>query len=430
MQSPTQRARFGWCLYDWANSAFATVILATVLPVYFVDLVPQSGARLPLTGHTVQASALWSYSVSLSMLLVALAAPYMGSWADRLGAHRRMLGGFCLAGAAATCLLYFAGGQRYLLAASLFILANMGFALANIFYNAFLPVLARGKDMDRLSAKGFGLGYVGGGLALALVALFIYKHQFFGVATRAEATRLGFLFTGLWWAGFALPSLLALGSVRYPKRLAAIPPGLKGYFRILSEAAGYRDLLVFLIAFLFYNDGIQTVIAVSAVFAREVLELSPASILGCFLMVQFVAMPGALAFGRLAERYGAKRAVLASLLLFMGVTVYAFTIDSGLEFWILGFAVALILGGSQATSRSLFGSLIPENRSAEFFGFYTLSGKFASILGPFLFALMADVTGSTQMAILVLNLFFLTGIVLLCLVDVRRGQRAAAGGTA
>jgi UMF1 family MFS transporter len=279
--------------------------------------------------------------------------------------------------------------------------------------------------MDRLSARGFGLGYVGGGLALALVALFIAQHQLFGVASRAEATRLGFLFTGIWWAAFALPALLALGGVRYPRRMSTIPSGLRGYFRILSEVAGYRDLLIFLIAFLFYNDGIQTIIAVSAIFAREVLELTPASILGCFLMVQFVAMPGALAFGRLAERFGAKRAVLASLFLFMGITVFAFRIDSDLEFWILGFAVALVLGGSQATSRSLFAGLVPENRSAEFFGFYTLSGKFASILGPFLFAFMADMTGSTRIAVLALNLFFLAGIVLLALVNVQRGRRAA-----
>ncbi len=364
--------------------------------------------------------------MAFSMLLVALSAPYLGSWADRLGAHRGLLGGFSLFGAIATCFLYLAQGNSYILAAVLFILANIGFALANIFYNSFLPILADKKGMDRLSARGFGLGYIGGGLALALVALAIYKHQFFGLETRAMAMRLGFLFTGIWWIVFALPSFLLLGKVKYPRRMSAIPPGLKGYLRILSEISGYRDLLLFLIAFLLYNDGIQTIIAVSAVFAREVLELSPASILGCFLMVQFVAMPGALAFGRLSEVFGAKRAVMSALILFMGVTIYAFFIDSDLEFWIMGFVVALILGGSQAASRSLFGGLIPVNRSAEFFGFYTLSGKFASILGPFIFGFIADLTGSIRIAILILNLFFLSGIMLLALVNVRRGRSMAS----
>ncbi len=413
---------FGWCLYDWANSAFATVILAAVLPVYFVHLVPDSGAVIPIVGRTVKASVLWSYCVSGSMLLVALSAPYLGSMADKSGMHRQLLIALCIFGSTATCLLFYADDHRYLLAAGLFILGNAGFALANIYYNALLPVLAGSKEMDRLSAYGFGLGYIGGGLALLLVTLLIAKHDWFGLAGRGEATRTGFLLTGLWWIAFALPAFALLRHTEYPRRLAAIPPGLRGYLQIFAEVKHYPDLLLFLIAFLFYNDGIQTIIAVSAIFAREVLQLSSQTVIACFLAVQFLAMPGALAFGKVAERIGPKRSIVICLLLFMGVTMYAFFIDTAVEFWVLALSVALILGGSQSASRSLFARLIPPGRNAEFFGFYTLSGKFASILGPFLFALIGDLTGSTRTAILVLNLFFFIGLVLLALVNVKRGE--------
>lgn len=415
----------GWCIYDFANSAFATVALATVLPVYFVNIVPAEGAKLPFIEHQFKATVLWSYTVSFSMLIVALSAPYLGSLSDRHGLHRKMLPGFCLLGATATCLLFYAGSGEYLLAAFLFLIANIGFALGNIFYNSFLPVLAKNSEMDRLSSYGFALGYIGGGLALLIVAVLINKPQVFGLTSSELATRTGFLFTGLWWALFALPTFILLRKVVFPQRLSTLPTGMRGYFKIFAELKGYPDLFLFLIAFLFYNDGIQTIITISAVFARDILQLSSHTILACFLMVQFVAMPGALFFGKMAEKFGTKRAILSSLFLFMIVTVYAFFIESALEFWILGFAVAIILGGSQAASRSLFSSLIPTGKLGEFFGFYTLCGKFASILGPFLFAFIADVTGSTRTGILMLNLFFLVGIIMLKMVNVERGKALA-----
>ena len=416
----------GWCLYDWANSAFATVILAAVLPVYFVTLVPEAGARLPLIGHTVKASVLWSYSVSLSMLLVAVSAPYLGSLGDRRQAHLKLLGLFCFLGAVATALLVFAASGRYLLAAGLFIAANFGFAAANIFYNAFLPALAPTEDqLHRLSAYGFALGYIGGGMALLLVVILVMQHELFGFSGMGTATRVGFLITGAWWAAFAVPALLAMRAAPPARRETAMPRGLAGFFRVFGEIKAYPELLIFLIAFLFYNDGIQTVIAISAVFAKDILELPTKTIIGCLLMVQFVAMPGALLFGKLARLIGAKTAIILALFLFMAVTGYASIIHTPTEFWILGFFVAIILGGSQAASRSIFGSLIPAGRNAEFFGFYAVSSKFASIFGPFIFALIADLTDSHRYAILALNLFFLTGIVLLLLVNLKRGQQRA-----
>jgi UMF1 family MFS transporter len=419
------RAKFGWCLYDWANSAFATVILSAVLPVYFASLVPEGGVTLPWSTEPVPATALWGYLVSLSMTLVAVMAPGLGNLADRRGWRRRLLIIFCLLGSLATCALFFAGPGRYLLAAALFVLGNIGFAAGNIFYNAYLPDLASGYEADRLSARGYALGYIGGGLMLLVAFLMIQQHALLGLPDKGVATRFGFLLTGAWWLGFALPAFAWLKGV-------PVSPGAqhrlrtpRDYLRILADLRSYRDLGRFLVAFLIYNDGIQTIIAVSAIFARQELGLGTGTILGCFLMIQFVAMPGALLFSRLAGRFNTKRAIMASLLLFILITGYASIMTSAIEFWILGFVVALVLGGSQALSRSLFSSMVPKQRSAEFFGFYAISSKFASIFGPLTFALLIDLTGSNRIAILTLVLFFVVGSLLLLGVNVEKGRQQA-----
>ena len=416
---------WGWCLYDWANSAFATVILASLLPVYLEHIVPEAGASVPIFQEPISASVLWSYTVACSMFFVLTIAPYLGSLADKRGSHVYFLMFFCLVGASATCLLYLAQTGDYLYAATIFILANFCFATANIFYNAFLPILAREREIDRLSAYGFALGYIGGALCLLLVVVLIYLHAFFGLESKIVAIRTGFYLTGLWWALFGIPVYFALRNIRPAKRLTGLPSGLKGYFRVFSDIRGCKNLIYFLIAFLFYNDAIQTIITVSAIYARDVLEISQAAILGCLLMIQFVAMPGSLIFGKLSEHLGTKRSIIISLCVFMGVTIYAGFVDSNTEFFILGFCVALVLGGSQAASRSLFASMLPIGKTAELFGFYAMSSKFASIFGPFIFAFIAQMTDSTRYSILALNLFFLTGIVLLFKVDPEKGQREA-----
>ncbi|MEZ4484235.1 MAG: MFS transporter [Syntrophotaleaceae bacterium] len=327
----------------------------------------------------------------------------------------------------ATALLVLAGPGRYLLAAALFVIANASFAAGNIFYNAFLPVLAQGKDMDRLSARGFAYGYLGGGLALTLVFVLISRPALFGLADSAMASRIGFLLTGLWWVLFALPAFRHLRDQKLTD-LSVSLGGWRGYLRMLRQVSRYPDLLRFLLAFLCYNDGIQTIIVVAAIFAREELAISQSSILGCFLMIQFVAMPGALLFGRLAGRFGSKPALLASLLLFIAVTVYAYRMQQAWQFWLLGLLVALILGGSQAISRSCYGSLIPPGQNAEFFAFYAISGKCAAALGPLSFALLTHLTGSNRTAILALAAFFIIGAGLLLTVNMDRGRLAALDG--
>jgi len=418
---PTKKQSwFGWCMYDWANSAFATVILSAVLPIYFVSLVPDEGGKVSLLGfsHTFRAASLWGYAVSFSMFIVAVTSPYLGSLADRWSSHRKFLFTYCLIGSLCTSLLFFATPGRYIFASILFILSNIGFAGSNVFYNSFLPKLAQPNELDRLSSRGFAYGYVGGGLALLLVFAIIQGYSFLGFPDKGSASRVGFLITGVWWLVFAFPAY------RYVRVQPTSPiivddshRGIRDYFRIFAEIKKYPSLLLFLVAFLFYNDGIQTIIVVAAIFAREELALSQGTILSCFLMIQFVAMPGTLIFGRLAEVYGAKRSLYLALVLFIMVTIFAYFMNTALEFWILGFVIAIILGGSQAVSRSFFSSLIPEGKHAEFFGFYAISAKFASVFGPLTFALILDLTGSARLSILALTFFFVIGILLLTRVN-------------
>ncbi|MFP4169080.1 MAG: MFS transporter [Desulfonatronovibrionaceae bacterium] len=417
-----KRARLGWCLYDWANSAFATVVLAAVLPVYFVGLVPEDGVRILGLKRPVSASSLWSLAVSLSMLCLFFSAPYLGAWTDRYKRHRQTLFVLCLAGAAATMLLSLAKEGMYIYALVVFMAANWCFAASNIAYNSFLPSLARTEaEKDKLSARGFALGYVGGGLALLIVFILAAEYSLFGFSSREAAVRFGFFFTGLWWAVFTVPVYLMLKHAPVAARHAALPHGIFGYFQILTEIRHFPRLMRFLIAYLFYNDGIQTIIAVSAVFAREELGLGTTTILGAFLMVQFLAAPGALLFGYLAEKTGTKKTLLSAIVVFIGVVIYAFFLQTAVQFWIMAGVIALVLGGSQAASRSLYASLLPGDRHAEFFGFYAMSSKLASILGPFTFAGMAHLTGSIRGGLLSLVAFFIIGGVLLLQVRTHDG---------
>ncbi|MFO7982480.1 MAG: MFS transporter [Desulfuromonadales bacterium] len=431
MSDAKKQAWFGWCMYDWANSAFATVVLAAVLPVYFATLVPEGGAHLNILGwrRTVPAAALWGYAVSASMIIVAVFAPYLGALADRRKSRRLMLMLFCLIGVGATGLLFFAGPGHYLVAAGLFVVANVGFATSNVFYNAFLPALARGEEMDRLSARGFAFGYIGGGLMLLLAFTIIQWHPVFGFPDKGLATRAAFVLTALWWGLFAIPTFRLVKEEAFVHSPARMPQkGLLDYLRTLADIVRYPQLLLFLIAFLFYNDGIQTIIVVSAIFGKTELGLSQTTVLACFLVIQFVAMPGALLFGFLAERWNAKGALTLSLLIFTGITVYAYYMREAWEFWVLAILVAIVLGGSQALSRSLFASLVPQGKEAEFFGFYSISYRFASILGPLVFALITDLTGSARLSILALAGFFIIGMGLLAKVDVARGRAEARTG--
>ena len=424
----TKRAIIGWCMYDWANSAFATTILAAILPVYFASLVPEEGivVQWDSLNFRTTASALWAYGISFSLFLTAVTAPILGALADFAGLKKRFLFGFTYTGATLTSLLYFVQDGDYWLCLGLFMAANIGFAGSMTFYNAFLPEVAPEEKMDWVSGKGYAFGYIGGGLLLALHVLMITYHEGFGIPDRSLSIRISLASVGIWWGIFAIPLFLWVPEVRQlhnkPVNFSYFTYGFSRLFNTLRSFRHYQDLLWFLAAFLVYNDGIQTVIAMAAIFGKTALGLDTGTLIGTLLLTQIIALPGALLFAKLAEHIQSKGAIIIALLLWIGIVTYAYFLKSALEFWILGGLVGLVLGGSQAISRSLYVQLIPRARPAEFFGFFTISAKFASIFGPLIFGLITDLSQNPRNAIVSVILFFAVGMIMLSRVDVNRGR--------
>jgi UMF1 family MFS transporter len=419
-------------MYDWANSAFATTVLAAVLPVYFASLVPEGGVtiRFGVGEFTASGSGLWGYAVSLSLLVTALCAPFLGALADFSRSKKKFLLVFTVWGSVFTCLFYMVGKGDWLLCLFLFVCANIGFAGSMTFYDGFLPEIAPPEEIDWISGKGYAFGYAGGGILLALHVLLITYHEALGIADRFLSIRISLGSVGIWWAVFALPLFLWVTEQgkghEKPPGFSFLTYGFARLSKTLKSFRSHRDLAWFLIAFLIYNDGIQTVIAMAAIFGKNALGLDTTTLIGTLLMIQFIALPGALAFAKLAKRIQAKRAIVVSLVLWIGIVTYAYFIETAMEFWILGGVVGLILGGSQAISRSLYGQLIPKDRPAEFFGFFTISAKFASVLGPLLFGLVSDLSDNPRNAVLSIVFFFVAGLILLSRVDVERGREAAS----
>ncbi len=417
----SSRSLKGWYLYDWANSAFATVILAALLPVYFADgIVPPEGVRL--FGVHFSATSLWGYVSGLSALLVFLVAPLLGSLADLSNRRRQLLIGFFLPGSIATLLMIFVGPGDVTLALTLYLIAASTFVAANIFYDSFLPYLGPPSEHDRISARGYAWGYFGGGLIFLLDLILVQAHGSIGLS-KVWAVRIALASAGAWWLGFGLMAWLKLeeptageSSNNGPLLRAAITRT----WRTIREAASNRQLALFLLAFLFYNDGIQTVVKMASIYGKEDLGFSTGTLLGTLLLVQIVGIFGALLFGRLGPKIGSRRALMLSLFIWIGVVIWGWRIQSPWEFWALGAAVGFCLGGTQALSRSYFASYIPAGRSAEYYGFYSVFAKFSAIGGPILFALVRQLTGTARLSILALGAFFIIGIVLLTAMGSRR----------
>jgi len=420
-----------WAMYDWANSAMVTIIIGAVFPVYFTKV---AAAELPGPLATQR----FALATTLSLVLVAVASPILGALADAAGIKKKLLGLFMTLGVAATALMFFIDRGEWRFAAALFVAANIGVAGSFVFYDALLPHVARRDEIDRLSTTGYALGYLGGGLLLALNLAWIQKPEWFGLPsgpglTDAQSTlpvRLSFLSVALWWLVFAIPLFRRVGE---PPRLsnADAHPGRSLFSAtFVSLARTFRDLrrfrqaLLMLVAFLIYNDGIGTIIRMAASYGTE-LRIGQGAVIGAFLLVQFIGIPFAIAFGALASRIGAKRAIFVSLVVYAGISVLGYFMKSAREFYALAVLVGMVQGGSQALSRSLFASMIPRERSAEFFGLFSIFEKFAGIIGPAIFAATIAMTGSSRNAILSVIAFFIVGGVLLARVNVEEGRRAA-----
>ncbi|MBW1768017.1 MAG: MFS transporter [Deltaproteobacteria bacterium] len=428
MFSPNEkRERLGWCLYDWANSAFATTIMAAILPVYFAEIVvPDNGLDfvfLNLRGH-LSATSLWGYASGLTSLLIMVSAPVLGAIADHSHRKKFFLMTFCYVGSLLTMLLFFSGQGDVFYTLVLFCMAHYFFVGGNVFYDAFLPFFSFGKDMNRLSGQGYALGYLGGGLLLALNILFIQSGYRFGVS-KLMSIKLSLASAGFWWAMFGTLSFFLFHEKKgtpspHIAILQAAKIGFRKTWHTARMVAGYKHLLIFLLAFMIYNDGVQTVIKMAAIYGKDELHLSTSTLLGTLLMVQFLGIGGALLMSRMAGWCGTKRTIMAGLVVWFGLTLFAYRMETSLEFWILGIVAGLILGGTQALSRSFYGSLIPKDQSAQFFGYYSVFAKFSAIWGPIIFAYVRQVTGTARLSILSLALFFLTGWILLFFVKEKR----------
>ncbi|MCB0063008.1 MAG: MFS transporter [Caldilineaceae bacterium] len=424
----SRREQVAWYFYDWANSAFSTTVITVFLGPY-LTAVTQNAANgngfVHPFGIPVLADAFFPYMVSLSVVLQVFFLPVLGAIADYSNLKKRLFGIFAYIGAFATMGMYFLAGDRYLLGGGLFLVANLSFGASIVFYNAYLPEIAAPNDRDRVSSQGWALGYLGGGILLALNLVFVqFLAEPWGIEV-GHAVRISLASAGVWWAIF---TLIPLGRLRarqprkhLPEGTTFLTIGFKQLFHTLRQLPSYPHSLLFLIAYLLYNDGIQTVIAMSTQFGSEELGLLTADLIQLVLMVQFIAFAGALAFGYMARYMGSKRAIIISLFIWLGVTIYAYAIlQSRLQFFIMGGVIAIVLGGSQALSRSLFSLMIPEGQEAEYFSLYEVSERGTSWLGPLVFGLALQMTGSYRVAILSIAIFFTLGVALLFFVNVRR----------
>lgn len=419
----------GWMMYDWANSAFSTTVVTALLGPYIQALAESSSEPLRIFGTAIEPGAIYPAAVSLSVILQVLFLPLLGTIADYTHLKKRMLLAFAYTGAFATILLFFVRDGLgslgvngvVVLGSLLFIIANLCFGAAIVFYNSFLPQISSPDRRDDVSSRGWALGYLGGGLYLLLNLILLLVMD-----DTTLAVRISLAGAGVWWLVFTLLFPAQRLVQRAPERQSAevnlFVHGVKQIWHTLGELwRKYPMTLRYLLAYLIYNDGIQTVIVVAALFAADELGVGAQTVLILVLMIQFVAFFGALLFGRLAGRIGAKKAIVISLIIWSGVVIFAYGfLYNQTQLFILGVFLALVLGGSQALSRSLFSQMIPREQEAEYFGFYEISERGTSWLGTAAFALAVQLTGSQRVAIVSLIIFFVVGLLLLLTVDVRR----------
>ncbi|MGW7253059.1 MFS transporter [Streptomyces sp. NPDC054834] len=424
-----RREQRGWYFYDWACSVYSASVLTVFLGPYLTSVAESAadadGFVHPL-GVPVRAGSFFAYSVSLSVILAVVVMPLVGSAADRTGRKKPLLGAAAYVGATATTGMFFLDGDRYLLGGVLLIVANAAQSVAMMLYNSYLPQIAPPEERDAVSSRGWAFGYAAGSLVLIGDLVLYSAHDSFGLSETA-AVRVCLASAGLWWGAFTLVPLRRLrdrgaGAVR-----EATAPGLRQLAATVRDMRRHPLTLAFLLAYLVYNDGIQTVISQASVYGSEELGLGQSTLIGAVLLVQVLAVAGALAMGRLARTYGAKRTILGSLVAWTLTLGAGYFLPAGAPMWffVLAAGIGLVLGGSQALSRSLFSHLVPPGKEAEYFSAYEMSDRGMSWLGPLLFGVTYQLTGSYRSAIISLVAFFVIGFALLARVPVRRAIHEA-----
>ncbi|MFH1784339.1 MAG: MFS transporter [bacterium] len=395
-----------WILYDWANSAYSIAITTAILPIYFKDVVSKG-----MSSHL--STAYWGYGTTISVILVAILAPILGTIADYKNYKKKFFVLFLIIGVLFTALLSVVGEGAWRLCLALYVLSSIGFSCANIFYDSFLLDITDTKRMDWISASGYAWGYLGSTIPFFFSIAIILKPSIIGLSSSIVATQLSFIITALWWLVFSLPFIKNSSQKYYVK--ASSHPVKDGFQRLLNtirDVGKYREAAIFLLAYFLYIDGVDTIIRMAAIYGRDV-GVGAKELLLILLVVQLVAFPFALLYGRLAKNFSAKAMLLSGIVIYIFITLFAYSMKTTLHYWILALLVATSQGGIQALSRSCFGKLIPKDRSAEFFGFYNVFGKFAAIIGPFLVALLTHITRNPRIGILSLLFLFVAGGLLL-----------------
>lgn len=422
MKNERTREQRSWYIYDWANSAFASTVLTLFLGPYLTSIAKaaaEADGRIYPLGIPVDPRSWWAYLVSASVVLQVFCLPLVGAIADRSTNKRGLLGLLAGVGAVSTMALFFIEGTAYQWGGLLFLLANVAFGASIVVYNSFLPEIAAPEERDAVSSRGWGIGYLGGGVVLALNLLLFTKAKDLGIG-EGMAVRISLCSAGLWWGIFTVVSLAGLRN-RAPASHDRAKSAPLQFIHTLSGMRRYPQTLTFLLAYLLYNDAVQAVIAMAAQFGNDELKIPMSTMTGVILMVQFVAFFGAFVFEFISRKTGTKAAIILSLFIWTGAVLAMYmVVTDTVGFIIAAAVVALVLGGTQALSRGLFSQMIPRGREAEYFGVYEISDKGTSWMAPLVFALALQFTGNYRLAILSLLVFFVLGMAVLWRVDTVR----------
>jgi UMF1 family MFS transporter len=419
--------RRSWYLYDWANSAFSTTVISLFIGPYLTS-VAESGAdasgMISLWGLDMRPGSLYPYAISFSVFAQVFLLPIVGGIADRIKSRNSLLAVFAYIGSISTMFLYFVKDGRYALGAFLLIVANISFGAALVVANSYIQDLAAPDKRDMVSSRGWAFGYAGGGLLLLLNLILYAGYESFSV-TQGEAVRISLMSAGVWWAIFTIITVRGLRTLNRPVGAVgsqALTVGFKELKVTLKDVRKYPETLKFLIAYLFYNDGIQTVIAISGTYAILELKLTEISLVFAILIVQITALAGALLLGRLSNSIGAKKVILLTLVIWTVMVIITYALPSGQQnpYLIIAAGIGFVLGGSQALSRSLYSQVIPRSREAQYFSFYEISERGTSWLGTFAFGVAFGLTGSYRQSVLLIIAFFIVGGLLLLRVNIRQ----------
>ena len=412
-----------WAMYDWALSGLQTVVMTAVFPIFFVKVAASHLAGSAATQQLARAN-------TISMLIVALLSPILGAMADYSAAKKKLLAVMTAVGSIACVAMFMIDYGDLGLAKTLYVIAMIGGTGCLVFYESLLPHIASAKEMDRVSTAGYALGYLGGGILVAINLAWIQKPEWFGLSAGTLPARMAFVSVGVWWVVFAIPLFRRVPEP--PRKLETDEVAQANPLRIalqrigetLRELRGYKQAFLMLVAFMIYNDGIQTIVKMATAYGTEI-GIGQGELIAAVVLVQFIGVPFAFLFGRLAGVFGAKPSVFIGLAVYAFISILAYYMTNATHFFVLAILVGMVQGGTQALSRSLFASMIPTHKSGEFFGFYSVFEKFAGILGPLLFDVAIATSGSSRNAILSVIVFFIVGAILLSRVNVAEGQRIA-----